>query len=383
MNKKLLIIPAAALTLALTGCKDDDPVLPADYTELPEAVISSSPYKGLYVVNEGNMGSNKCTLDYLDFTNGIFARNIFPERNPGETLELGDSGNDLLIRDGRMYIAVSGSNKLEVLNANTAQKIGQVDIPNCRYIEYADGNIYVTSYTGGFQIDPTQKRGTLYRIDASTLTITAHFSMVYWPEEMAVVGDKLYVATSGSAVEGDYPDNSVMEIDLATFTVSREIPVGTNLHHIKADDAGHLWVSGRGDYGARPSRLYRLSQTDGKYSLDKTVDVACSNFTIDGNIIYLYASEWSYETNSSVISYSKVDASTASVMSGSFIASSEISKIATPYAILVNPYTKDIYLTDAKNYVSSGALHCIGQDGKIKWSVNTGDIPGHMAFLKK
>ena len=43
---------------------------------------------------------------------------------------------------------------------------------------------------------------------------------------------------------------------------------------------------------------------------------------------------------------------------------------------------KDIYLTDAKNYVNPGALWCFGPDGVTKWSVRTGDIPAHMVFVE-
>ena len=55
--------------------------------------------------------------------------------------------------------------------------------------------------------------------------------------------------------------------------------------------------------------------------------------------------------------------------------------IKIPYGIQVNPYNGDIYITDAKNYVSSGQLHCYSREGKRKWSVRTGDIPAHMCFV--
>ena len=55
--------------------------------------------------------------------------------------------------------------------------------------------------------------------------------------------------------------------------------------------------------------------------------------------------------------------------------------IKIPYGIQVNPYNGDIYITDAKNYVSSGQLHCYSREGKRKWSVRTGDIPAHMCLV--
>jgi hypothetical protein len=56
-------------------------------------------------------------------------------------------------------------------------------------------------------------------------------------------------------------------------------------------------------------------------------------------------------------------------------------KISMPYGIMVNPVNKDIYLTDAANYVYPGTLICFDRYGKKKWQVQTGDIPAHFALL--
>ena len=53
--------------------------------------------------------------------------------------------------------------------------------------------------------------------------------------------------------------------------------------------------------------------------------------------------------------------------------------IVIPYGIAIHPRNGDIYVTDAKNYVSSGVLPCYSREGVHKWSVRTGDIPAHMA----
>ena len=53
-----------------------------------------------------------------------------------------------------------------------------------------------------------------------------------------------------------------------------------------------------------------------------------------------------------------------------------LSTYENPYGLLA---TKDaLYITDAKNYVSSGVLHCYSYDGKERWQALTGDIPGHL-----
>jgi DNA-binding beta-propeller fold protein YncE len=83
------------------------------------------------------------------------------------------------------------------------------------------------------------------------------------------------------------------------------------------------------------------------------------------------------------ITYCIVDVARKEAVTHHFITDGTERSIRIPYGIAVNPATKDIYVTDAKNYVSSGALYCFDKEGKLKWSAATGDIPAHFAFLEK
>ena len=64
----------------------------------------------MYLLNEGNMGSNKCTLGiFYDSTTGKYHRNIYAERNPSVVKELGDVGNDLQIYGDKLYAVINCS----------------------------------------------------------------------------------------------------------------------------------------------------------------------------------------------------------------------------------------------------------------------------------
>jgi DNA-binding beta-propeller fold protein YncE len=81
--------------------------------------------------------------------------------------------------------------------------------------------------------------------------------------------------------------------------------------------------------------------------------------------------------------YGIVDVVKKELISRSFISDGTDKNIRTPYGITVNPLTKDIYITDAKNKVLPGTLYCFDKEGKQKWNVRTGDIPAHFVFLGK
>lgn len=144
-----LLRPCAAvvLLLAATACRKELPMIHSevDYVALP---TTPERIEGFFLLNEGNMGSNKCTIDHFDARSGGYRRNIYPERNPGVVKELGDVGNDLAIHDRRLYAVVNCSNLVEVMDVYTAEHIGSISIPNCRYIVFEGDRAYVSSYAG-------------------------------------------------------------------------------------------------------------------------------------------------------------------------------------------------------------------------------------------
>lgn len=368
----------------MTSCREEEVIILAEYERLPLSDNSRSDYAGLYLLNEGNMGSNKCTLDFVDFENGYYVRNLYAEKNPNVVKELGDVGNDVQIYGSKMYAVINCSHKVEVLDARSCQRLGQVDIPNCRYIAFDKGFAYVSAYVGPVGIDPNAQLGAVFQVDTATLEITAEVTVGYQPDELVIQDGLIYVANSGGYRKPNY-DNTVSVIDIETMTQIRKIPVGINLHRIRADKYGKLWVSSRGDYEKIPSRLFVLEKDKrtNRMEVRDTLNVSCSEMDICGDSLYLYSVEWSNISQENNVTYGIIDVRTGELISNSFIKDGTETDIEIPYGLKVNPETGDVYVTDAKNYVSSGNLHCYGQDGIRKWSVRTGDIPAHMAFLYK
>lgn len=366
----------------ISGCREDELVVPTEYDIVPETPAPDTGVRGFYLVNEGNMGSNKCTLDYFDYFTGLYARNFYAERNPNVIKELGDVGNDVGIYGSRLWVVVNCSHKVEVMDAHTGIRLGQVDIPNCRYVRFHRGKAYVSSYVGPVRIDPDAPKGAVYEVDTLSLAVARKVSVGYQPEEMEVVDDYMYVANSGGYRAPDY-DRTVSVIEMIDFKQVQQIPVGINLHRLKKDNRKQLWVSSRGDYRERPSRLYVLGKVAGynRMEVKDTIPIACSNMAVHGDSLYCYATEWNEYTASNTITYAIVNTETHEVVSRSFITDGTEKNIEIPYGIAIHPETGDIFITDAKNYVSSGTLHCYSREGKLKWSVRTGDIPAHIAFL--
>lgn len=388
--KPYKIINSVIIILLLFGgimsCRNDDEIFIPEEVDVEkrdtskiDSIRSNLSILGFYLLNEGNMGSNKSTLDYFDYATGIYHRNIYGYANPTTVKELGDVGNDIKIYGSKLYAVINCSNKVDVMDVKSTKKLGRIEIPNCRYIRFHEGYAYVTSYAGPVKIDPNYKQlGYVAKVDTATFEVVDKCLVGFQPDELEIVGEKIYVANSGGYMFPNY-ENTVSVIDINTFTETNRIEVAINLHRLRADNYGNLWVSSRGDYYNKPSRLYWIDTRNDK--LVDSLDVAVSNLHLDGDSLYVYSTEWSYITMSNVITYGIVDVAKKKLVTTNFITDGTEKKIKIPYGIMVHPITKDIYVTDAKDYVSPGTLYCFTPEGKKRWEVRTGDIPAHFVFV--
>ena len=268
-----------------------------------------------------------------------------------------------------VYLVINGSNKVEILDVKTAKRIKQIDIPNCRYITFYKNKAYVTAYEGYVAV-----------IDTAALTVGSKINVGQQPEEMAVVGSKLYVANSGGYNAPNY-ERTVSVIDLNTNVELKKIDVAINLHRLKADQYGDIYVTSRGDYADVKSNLFVIdTKTD---LVKKKFDIAASSLVIDKDNALVLSVEWNSTTNSNQISYSRINVKDEAVVPGNFITDGSEKEIVMPYCVAIDPISSDIYITDAKDYQTPGELFCFDKNGKKKFSTTTGDIPAHIVFYTK
>ena len=338
--------------IILASCRGDEIVYPTIGTHVTDEVRNG----GLYVLCEGNMGSNKARLDYINLHTGDYYSNWYGAMNPTQMKELGDVGNDIQQYGHRLYAVINCSHKVEVMDLQ-ARHIAKIDISNCRYLAFKGDKMYVSAYVGSIA-DPDML-GSVYEVDTATLTITREVKVGHQPDELCVVGNKLFVCNSGGYLTNRY-DSTISVIDLTTFTEIEKIPVGLNPTRICVDAQKHLWVCCQGNYvDAMPS----LVILDFAHIL-KRISTPCANISICGNTAYIIDNEANTLRAFSTIDFAEQPQPI------------DIKNFEHPYGLLATD--EALYITDAKNYVSSGVLHCYGYDGHEHWRALTGDIPGHL-----
>ena len=93
------------------------------FTACDEEEESDQPAKGngiVYVLNEGSMGSNNASVSAINLKDTTAYASQFATVNGRN---LGDTGQDMLRYGGKIYIAVYGSNTIEVVDGNSLKSI--------------------------------------------------------------------------------------------------------------------------------------------------------------------------------------------------------------------------------------------------------------------
>jgi len=325
---------------------------------------------GVLVFNSGNMyssidGSLTLIRSEYDVTGNVFS--TVNGRSLGSTVQDGVECGD------NLYIAVDGSNTIEVVNKYTFESVTTIkpsqEQGEPRDIIEEDDMIYVSMYTG-----------YVARINPATNQIDKYVEVGPNPEEMAVLGDYLYVVNSdGLNFDANYDNGkSVSKIDLKTFTEVKKIPVGLNPTKIlEADD--NLYVLCMGNYGYDPnyeyvpSNLYKIDVTDNVTDLG----IQGTFMSEDDDVLYMIYYPY-YEQGTTYTSYNLSD---MSVKSSAFVDT----RLDAPAGISVEDgkiYISSYNLVDGyASYTTDGYVNEYTTDGTFVKKYDVGVGPANIYVM--
>ena len=125
-------------------------------------------------------------------------------------------------------------------------------------------------------------------------------------------------------------------------------------------------MSSQGDFDEIPSNLFVIDTK--KEEVKKSLDIPTSNLTIVGDTAYVISSVFSMDTYKYDLGYHLIDIKKEEVLDDSFLQESVKKDIEMPYSIAVDPITRNIYITDARDFASPGTLYCIDKEGAEKFT---------------
>jgi hypothetical protein len=357
MKHNRIILFVALLVVGMTACKKDK-----DDAQAPKVTT------GVYVLNEGLFNKNNSMLSYYDFSTGTVSTDYFAKANSGTGL--GDTGNDMVIYGGKLYIVMNESSVLTVADARTAKKIKNVDFTKTggakrypRYIIPYKNKVLVSDWDGKVAV-----------VDTTNLTIEKDITIGPNLEQMAIVGDKLYVVVSNGA--GLVNDSTVSVINLNTMTETQKITVGYNPGYMTSDESGNLYIACGPDYntGLLKARLVKVST-----STNTVLKVADTSV---GRIKYYDGALYAASSYDGVKALRKLSTTNFAQLSPNFV--TDGTPVVNPYNVNIDPANGDVYVTDAKDYKVSGEVFCFDKNGKKKFSFSTTPAvnPSTVVFIK-
>ena len=351
---------------------------------LPDAFTA----RKVFVLNEGQMGSNNASLDVLRVSDGQYISGVWKKMNPDEPAGLGDVANDIAVIGDEVWIVVNNSGYVEVISAKDEKHIASVTIPTPRSIAFDDKYAYVSSYSGSFITyganyaitDSKNVKGHVYRIDIASHKLAGDpVEVGYQPEGLAVYNGKLYVANSGglaSQLPPDYSyDNTVSVIDLKSFKVERKIEVTINLDKVYSDGNGAIYVTSMGDFYTQASSLWVIIGGNVKKVADH-----CHKSFASGDMVYIVGADneldYSAAHKYTLSSYHTESAGSTKVIPTYY----NVNIPGMPYGIcVVNGY---LLVADAGDYFNPGTLSLLDiyNSSFEPWTVNAGVCPAHFAI---
>lgn len=281
MKKLLLQVTAFFGLLAFTACDSDDK------TTLPEA--NETPANRCYIVNTGNWEGNDASIQYYSFENnmataGDSEANIFAVQN--KTL-LGDLAQDLLWTKEKLFVTVSGSQKIEVLDENGKR----LQEP---YMFTQEGASPRMLATDGINVYATNYDGNVYVYNASTAAYEGKIPVGVRPEGISYCNDYLVVNNSGDL----YAYNGTVSIiDLQSGNTRTINMVNPYTASVVCND--EVYIIDSGNYYDIPSAVYRISPEKGTAT---SLGFSASAIAAYENTLYYVDNAWDYEKNAFVTS---------------------------------------------------------------------------------
>lgn len=349
--RSILVMALPAFLIA--ACSEDAVSPPAT----PPATSN-----GVYILNEGQFGDPAgARLSLYDIDRDSVYTDVFESANGGA--HLGSLGDDIVVHEGKAYIAMSGSNDLKVIGTGDHRLVQSATYPGATphdVVVSADGSrLYLTMLFAD----------SILSIDPATLAVRRGIRVGPNPQGMALAGMRLFVANSGFG-----SGRTVSVVSIQTEEMLKTIDVYDGPSGVAFAPDGSVWVSCTGNAFLGVPTPGRVSIIDG--STLTVVDSVLFDGPLFGPIAL------SEDGHAYVLG----------VAPGSFyggpvhrisLSTRQLTLNHVPgtyYAISAEPGTGDLYLADAKSFAGAGEITVVAPSGTVKKRFNAQRGPGKFAF---
>ena len=156
MKNRQLILALLLSAMTAVSCKKDNNTEPA--------AAASTYSNGVFITHEGAFQGNNASVSFYGKGNGKLSNDIF---NTVNSRPLGDVVQSMTIHNGKGYILVNNSQRVEVVNISDFKSSGVFNLPSPRYaVGITNDKLYVSDWGA------TGMEGSIKVINTSSLGVT-------------------------------------------------------------------------------------------------------------------------------------------------------------------------------------------------------------------
>lgn len=230
----------------------------------------------VFILCEGNYGHHNGSLSALDSVQTDTSYiNVFDRGRNGP----GDYPHDGIILDSTMYLAVTGSDRVQIVHRRTYRSLGAITgIRSPRSLIEYQGRLFITSYFDS----------SVVVVDRATRQIQNTIKLNHRPDEIKRSGSFGFVSNARNALVSTMEnDSTISRIDLNSLSVQAFV-VGQRPYSVAVDSVrGYIYVANTGR-STNSGNVVTLNATTG--AIIDTIDSGLSPSRIvcnDSTVAYI------------------------------------------------------------------------------------------------
>ena len=304
------------------------------------------------ITNEGNFLYGNASISIYNKIEGTIRQDIFSDVNQ---IPLGDVCQSLYVGEGKIYIVVNNSGKVEVVNKNDFKKVGTIgNMQSPRYFLPISGEkAYVTELY----------QNQIHVLNLASNQKTGNIPLQGWTENLEKVGSKVFVTNKTTS--------KIYVINSNTDAIEDSLQLANDPNSLVKDKNGKLWVLCGGSSSLNQNAaLYRLNPMNNVVELEITfpnLSDRPSKLTLNGggDTLYFYKNGvFRFPISAPTLPESPV----VQASWGNF------------YGLGIDPTNGDIYISDALDFVQRGRISRYKNNGNLHSTFLAGIIPGGFYF---
>ena len=329
------------------GCEKQAP-------SAPVPVNGNDGANQIVIGNEGGFTYGNASLQLYDPESEELRDAVFQTANQRP---LGDVLQDVRLFDGRLYVVLNNSNRIEVIDTSDFGIIGSITgLTSPRYLlPVSERKCYVTDFLAE----------AIHIIDPVLFEKTGEIPLPGWTEELILVDDMVWVTNRQS----EY----IYLIDPETDAVKDSVVVAYGSGAIGQDGEGFIWTYCAGDVANQlPGGLYRLNPET------KSV-IQSLALPADGGLFPRLA----FDADRDTLFYLQNGVHALHVEATSLPSVAYLPAAGRNwYGLGYDPYRHELWVGDARDYQRSGDVYRYDRQGNPIDQFKGGVIPSVFRVLE-